>query len=161
MNTSDKRWFGMGISLRMVAVGVLAVVAAGQLVFSLASAGEPDDLAASETAQQILQATGVRGGLIVHVPCGAGRLTAALRTGPGFLVHGLDRNAANIEAARQYIRSLGQYGPVTVAQWSGPALPYVENLVQLLVADLDALGRHAPAEAEMLRVLSPGGMAYI
>ena len=35
--------------------------------------------AEADAARQILQATGVRGGLIVHLGCGDGKLTAALR----------------------------------------------------------------------------------
>lgn len=34
------------------------------------------------SAREILDATGVKGGLIVHVGCGDGKLTAALRTAP-------------------------------------------------------------------------------
>ena len=33
----------------------------------------------AEEARQILAATGVKGGLVVHIGCGDGRLTAALR----------------------------------------------------------------------------------
>ncbi len=149
------------LRLRVAAAGVLLVLAAGALALPAARAAEPNDPAASDQAQQILEATGVRGGLIVHVPCGDGRLTAALCAGPGYLVHGLDADPQNVERARQHIQSLGQYGPVSAARWSGGSLPYTDNLVGLLVADLDALGQHAPAEAEMLRVLSPGGAAYV
>lgn len=161
MNASAQASFVVGMRLRVVGAGVGAVLAAGALVLPLAGAGEPKDSASAGPAQQILATTGIRGGLIVHVGCGDGRLTVALRAGPSYLVHGLDRDTANVEAARQYIQSLGQYGSVSVAQWAGPALPYTDNLVQLLVADLDALGEHAPAEAEMLRVLAPGGVAYV
>ncbi|UCF14414.1 MAG: hypothetical protein JSW59_13455, partial [Phycisphaerales bacterium] len=41
-------------------------------------------------SRQILDATGIRGGLIVHVGCGDGELTAALRAGDSYLVDGLD-----------------------------------------------------------------------
>ena len=51
-------------------------------------------------AEHILAATGVQGGLIVHVGCGDGRLTAALRSSDSFLVHGLDTNADHVEQAR-------------------------------------------------------------
>ena len=44
-------------------------------------------------ARQILDATGVHGGLIVHLGCGDGRLTAALRATDAYLVHGLDADA--------------------------------------------------------------------
>ena len=85
-------------------------------------------------AREIQDATGVKGGLIVHVGCGDGTLTAALRTSDGFIVHGLDTDAANIAAARQHIQSLGLYGPVSVETWSGKRLPYADNLVNLVVS---------------------------
>ncbi|MHC4406930.1 MAG: outer membrane protein assembly factor BamB family protein, partial [Planctomycetota bacterium] len=110
-----------------------------------------------ESAQQILQATGVRGGLVVHLGCGDGRLTAALRQGGSYLVQGLDQNAENVEAARRHVRSLGIYGQVTVDRLTGNRLPYVDNLVNLVVAE--DLG--APAMDEVMRVLCPNGVAYV
>jgi len=120
-----------------------------------------EDAAVGQSARRILDATGTRGGLVVHVGCGDGRLTAALHAGSSFVVHGLALDQTDAEAARDRLQSQGIYGPVSVAVWSGGALPYTDNLVQLLVADLDALGQRAPAEAEMLRVLSPQGVAYV
>ena len=48
---------------------------------------------ALEQAQKILKDTGITGGVIVHLGCGDGQLTAALRAGDSFLVHGLDADA--------------------------------------------------------------------
>ncbi len=112
---------------------------------------------ASDQARQILAATGVKGGLVVHVGCGDGKLTAALRASESYLVHGLDRDAANVERARKHIRSLGLYGRVSVERWAGGRLPYADNLVNLLVA---AEPRGVPMN-EILRVLAPHGVAYI
>jgi len=109
------------------------------------------------TAKQILDTAGIQGGLIVHLGCGDGQLTAALHRGDQFLVHGLDADAKNVEVARQNIRALGLYGKVSVEQWSGPHLPYAENLVNLLVAE--NLG--GVAMDEVMRVLSPDGVAFI
>jgi len=60
--------------------------AAMMLVFAGAAVAQED---AAATARRILTETGVQGGLVVHVDCGDGRLTAALRAHEGFLVHGL------------------------------------------------------------------------
>ena len=60
-------------------------------------------------------------------------------------------------AARQTIQSLGLYGRVTAEPWTGERLPYVDNLVNLVVAD--HLGK-LPMQ-EVLRVLAPGGVALI
>ena len=114
----------------------------------------PDLRAATGSSEQILAATGVKGGLVVHLGCGDGRLTAALRASDGYIVQGLD---ADVTAARNYIRSLGLYGPVSAEQWSGARVPYIDNLVNLIVAD--DLGK-VPM-SEVLRVLAPLGVAYI
>ncbi len=113
--------------------------------------------AAADDARELIGASGVRGGLIVHVGCGDGELTAALRVGEAFGVHGLDRDPRNVAASRERLRKAGLYGPVAVALWRGEALPYITNLVNLLVVDA---GADVP-EAEALRVLAPGGVAMV
>ncbi len=113
--------------------------------------------AETEQARQILEASGVKGGLIVHVGCGDGRLTAALCANDSYVVHGLDRNLGNIERAREHIRSLNLYGKVSVERRKGKRLPYVDNLVNLLVSD----GRARVSMGEVMRVLCPNGVAYI
>ena len=108
-------------------------------------------------AAGILADAGVTGGLVVHVGCGDGTLTAALRAGDSYLVHGLDSSAANVEKARAHIAGKGLAEKVSVARWSGPVLPYVDNLVNLIVVE-DA---NAIAMPEVLRVLAPNGVAMV
>jgi outer membrane protein assembly factor BamB len=108
-------------------------------------------------AQQILDATGVKSGLVVHVGCGDGTMTAELGVNSGYVVHGLDADINNINQARTYIRSLGLYGKVSVEQRTGGTLPYIDNLVNLVVSeDLGTVPM-----AEVMRVLAPHGVAYI
>ncbi len=110
-----------------------------------------------EAAQAILAESGIRGGLVVHVGCGDGKLTAALRADEGFLVHGLDRDEAAVAGARRHIRSLGLYGAVAVEQFDGKCLPYTDNLVNLLVIeDPDAVSAE-----QRDRVLAPEGVAMV
>ena len=109
------------------------------------------------SAADILKATGVRGGLVVHLGCGDGRLTAALHASNAFLVHGLDRDPANVRKARDHIRSLGLYGKVSVVHWPYSRLPYADRLVNLVVAE--DMGN--VAMDEVMRVLAPGGVAYV
>jgi len=108
-------------------------------------------------ARGIMDATGIKGGLVVHVGCGDGHLTAALHANDRYLVHGLDADPANIETARTHIRSLGLYGKVSVDLFDGRRMPYTDNLVNLVVAE--RLGE-VPI-AEVMRVLAPGGVAYV
>lgn len=123
----------------------------------------------AKEAERILDATGVKGGLIVHVGCGDGKLTAALRANNSYQVHGLDTQIQNVKKARQYIQSLDLYGPVAVDCLEGKRLPYTDNLVNLVVADQPKAGLIKPAAgglgdvpmSEVMRVLCPNGVAYI
>ncbi len=110
---------------------------------------------AEQSAEEILKASGIKGGVVVHVGCGDGKLTAALRAGDSFLVQGLDTEQANVVRARAHIQSLGLGGSVSVAAFDGRRLPYVDNLVNLVVAS----GECQVASEEIARVLVPGGIA--
>ncbi len=134
------------------ASAVLLVTAAVAPLASYASAADP----AAEAAA-ILKATGIRGGLVVHLGCSDGRLTAALRASEAYLVHGLDPDPSAVARARKYLMSRGLYGPVTVQVWAEDYLPYSDQTVNLLVAS--KVGR-VPAH-EIMRVLAPGGVAYV
>lgn len=123
------------------------------LVIVTAAAPVPEQ----QSASKILADTGVKGGLVVHVGCGNGKLTAALRAGENYTVQGLDPDAKNIETARKHIQSLGLYGSVSVNQWKSKHLPYVSNLVTLLVSE--DMGK-IPMD-EIMRVLAPLGVAYV
>ena len=123
----------------------------------LKAADAPDAHAVSNAARQVLEATGVRGGIVVHLGCGDGKLTAALWANESYLVHGLDADGENVETARRHVRSLGLYGPVSIDPFDGQHLPYVDNLVNLVVAE-------DPGEVsadEIMRVLAPLGVAYV
>ncbi|MHC4166568.1 MAG: outer membrane protein assembly factor BamB family protein [Planctomycetota bacterium] len=105
-------------------------------------------------ARQILDAGNIKGGLIVHIGCGDGKLTAALRANDRYLVHGLDANADNVRQAREHIKSVGGYGNVSVDLFNGKHLPYIDNLVNLVV-----LEEPTPSlSAEAMRVVCPGGV---
>jgi len=128
---------------------------AGSLAFAATQNPGPE----RDQAKQALDAAGVKGGLIVHLGCGDGKLTAALRANDSYLVHGLDADVANIEKARANIRAAGIYGPVSVSYWPDKTrLPYADNLVNLVVAeDLGAV----PWPGEVMRVLAPLGVALL
>jgi len=120
-----------------------------------AEGSAPDTPAA--VASKVLTGSGVKGGLIVHLGCGDGKLTGALRVSNRCLVHGLDLDPRKVAAARRNIQSLGLYGPVSVEAWEGTSLPYADNLVNVVVAeDLGSANM-----AEVLRVLAPLGVAFV
>jgi outer membrane protein assembly factor BamB len=148
---------GSRIPLPAVCLLLAGAIALGQETPPPGAREQPAATSAAKMARQIINQAGVRGGLVVHVGCGDGRLTAALRIDDGYLVHGLEQEVESVEKARQHIQKLGLYGPVCVARWSGRRLPYVDNLVNLLAVEDASL---VPKE-EMLRVLAPGGVACI
>ncbi len=114
------------------------------------------DASAAEksSARQILDTAGVQRGFVVHLGCADGKLTAALAANKGLLVQGLDTDADNVATARQYIGSLDMGGRVSVELFDGNRLPYVDNLVNLIVAE--DLG-HIDSD-ELMRVLAPRGV---
>ena len=127
------------------------------MVLGTCSMALAQPLTPGQQAEEILAACDVTGGLVVHIGCGNGRLTAALRASDSFLVHGLDRDRTRVGLARKYIQSVGTYGPISVDKLTGESLPYADNLVNLVVSeDLDGV----PLD-EVMRALAPGGTAYI
>jgi outer membrane protein assembly factor BamB len=108
-------------------------------------------------AMEILDRTGLKGGLIVHLGCGDGELTAALHINDRYLVHGLDRSPHAITKARKHIKGLGLYGKVSVCKFDGQDLPYADNLVNLLIVEKN----FGIPRQECMRILAPNGVLYI
>jgi outer membrane protein assembly factor BamB len=106
--------------------------------------------------QETLKLSGFNGGVIVHLGCGDGKQTVALRAGDNCIVQGLDASAANVKAAREYISSKGIYGNVTALEFDDRHLPYIDNMVNLLVVDPTFVGDSVGRD-EMMRVLCPNG----
>jgi SAM-dependent methyltransferase len=119
------------------------------LTLVLFGAGVAMASAQSTAAKQIIDATGIKGGLVVHLGCGDGKLTAALRANRSYVVHGFDADPANVEKARANVRELGAYGPVAVDHFDGSHLPYIDNVANLIVAE-DSGG---VSQDELMRVL--------
>lgn len=112
---------------------------------------------ATSQAQALLADAGVTGGFVVHLGAGDGVLTAALRQNETIQVHGLEADSDKVNEARTHIRAAGLYGDVSVVQFDDSQLPYVDNLVNLLVAE--APGK--VPQQELLRVLVPNGTALM
>ena len=105
------------------------------------------------------ETAGCRAGLAVVVGSSDGVAEAALAAGGRRLVQGLARDEIALAVARATIRAHGVYGLATVIRpLSLATLPYADGLVDLIVVDADALGTTAPSEAEVLRVVAPGGL---
>jgi outer membrane protein assembly factor BamB len=118
----------------------------------------PGSLAAQETAHPeaaaILTTSGIKGGIVLHLGVGDGTLTTALRQNGSFQVQALDSDPEKVEATREKIRSSGNYGPIAVSLHTGKQLPYIDNLMNLVVAEDPG---EVP-ESEAMRVLVPNGV---
>ncbi|MHC4740663.1 MAG: outer membrane protein assembly factor BamB family protein [Planctomycetota bacterium] len=146
MKTID---YSRAVSLSLQIVSALGILLATKVPTALA--GQEDE------ARQIASLAGFRGGLAVHVGCGDGKLTAGLFLADNCVVQGLHRDARCVERAREAIRETGLYGRVSVIHWRGKKLPYVDNLVSLIVCEDPA----TVAPGEIMRVLRPHGAAAV
>jgi outer membrane protein assembly factor BamB len=121
-------------------------------------APQPCRAATAETeAAAILELAKVSGGFVVCLgPSNPGLLTALHKPGR-FMVHGLATDEANIGKARQTIRDSGAYGSVTLDRQDGNLLPFVDNMVNLFIAE-DLAGISVD---EVTRALAPDGVALV
>ena len=104
-------------------------------------------------AQEAIQASRIKGGLCVVLGSADADLAAAIAGDGTFLVHCLSADAAAVDVARQTLAAKGLYGRASVERWNADTLPYVDNLVSLLVV----IDPGKTTEAGRLRVLRPGG----
>ncbi|MHC4983651.1 MAG: outer membrane protein assembly factor BamB family protein, partial [Planctomycetota bacterium] len=115
-------------------------------------------------AEQIIKATGVTDGVCLVLGSGEGRLAYELARRSRLKVIGVDADAAAVAAARRALMPTGAYG-VRVAIHhvdSLAELPFVGDFANLIVSDrVLSTGRCAGDAVEMLRVLRPGGVAYL
>ena len=108
-------------------------------------------------ANAIIDQSGVSAGFFVHLGADDPSLASALKQNDATQVHGLVFDKTKIDAARSAVLPSGKYGDVAFDHQSGETLPYVDNLVNLLVAE--NLGQ--VSEDEIRRVLVPNGVAMI
>jgi hypothetical protein len=113
-------------------------------------------------AAQVLQETGVSAGLAAVVGTTDGALEADLTNGGKMLVQGLALSGEAAAKARRCLFDRKLYGLASVrVVETAASLPYHDRLLNLLVADLDALGQGAQTKEEIARVLGYEGVAYL
>ncbi|MFP6619772.1 MAG: PQQ-binding-like beta-propeller repeat protein, partial [Pirellulaceae bacterium] len=138
----------------MAILGVLTIILTATPT-RVTAAGHP-------LAERILADVSQRSALCVHLGVRDGKLTSALSAGGKNLVNGFSADARVVKVARTHIRALNLYGIISVEQRAGNQLPHSNNLVNLVVADqLGHLVKEGLDGAEVLRVLSPGGVAWL
>jgi outer membrane protein assembly factor BamB len=137
-----------------VVVAFAAVMLTVSQSSSMFAAPSPEQ---AKWASDIYKATGVQGGVVVHLSNGDAEKTAALRGNDRFQVQGLYPEPGQVAAARKKLLERGEYGLTAAEHLQGKTLPYIQNFVNLIVAE-ETLGI---SEDEMLRILVPNGVAYI
>ncbi|MHC4504119.1 MAG: outer membrane protein assembly factor BamB family protein, partial [Planctomycetota bacterium] len=142
-----------GNGRRSISAPALATATAALCLFKTAPLRAQD----IDRIERLCHERGITGGLIVHVDCGRGGLTPKLRINESFIVHGVESDREDVEAARAAIHRRGLYGPVSVDHYDGLRLPYSDNMVNLIVM---GTGCRVP-RAEVERVLVPGGVALV
>ena len=80
----------------MISFGPRQLIATPVAVALLLQVAGGLNAALADTATEIIKATGVQGGVIVHLGCGDGKLTAALRVNGRYQVQGLARDPAEV-----------------------------------------------------------------
>ena len=112
---------------------------------------------AGQSVRDIVDASGFEGGLIVHVGCADGGLTAELYK-EGRLVLGLDSDPGNVAKARSHFLEKGVIGDVVADRMLPGTLPLLDGTVNLVVV---SSSRPEVAGEEILRVLAPEGVAFV
>ena len=111
----------------------------------------------AENPKSLIEQSGVKGGFVVHLGTKDGERTAKFRLNERYQVQGLTKDSSALPAIRKAIAKSGAYGPVSADQFHGGPLPYIDNLVNLIIAD-DTFGI---SDEEFLRVLAPRGVALV
>lgn len=99
---------------------------------------------------------GFSGGVVVSIGCDDPQELMGLRAS-NRIVHGLDTREEIVARTRAAIRQAGLDGTVSVEVFDGKRLPYIDNLVNVVVAEKPG----ALSVDEITRVLAPNGIAFL
>jgi len=100
----------------------------------------------------------VEGGLVVCIGADALESVSADWKRPGCVFQCLETSEAKVAALRQKILAAGCHGKVSAVRFDGKHLPYIDNLVNLMLV------KGSPFQVprrEILRVLAPFGTAIV
>jgi len=115
-----------------------------------------------KTAAELIRQSGVPGGICSVIGDQQSHMTLAAGSDERFVVQALYTQTDPITNAREAIRKAGFYGRVSADLYTGPRLPYTDNLINLVIAaDHRLLGGDALPMEEIMRILAPLGSVYI
>ncbi len=114
-------------------------------------------LASADSAADIRKACNFHGGIIVHLDSNGSQLSVDLADGNVGQLHVLEGTDSGLTASRELLFKNGAYGLHSAMLYDGKQLPFVDNLINLIVCEKES----TVPEAELLRVLRPLGTAHI
>jgi outer membrane protein assembly factor BamB len=146
-----------------IPAGRLALLLAGMCLGSTAAPGaDGSDTGSLEAASAIVRSSGAPGGICAIVGPAREELAIAVAKHGPFVVQCLVADKPQCDRLRQAIRSRGMYGSVSANVAEGAALPYTDNLVNIMVVDsYPSLAKAGLSPEEILRVLAPLGTAWL
>ena len=111
----------------------------------------------------VAKETGRTNGFCVDLGCGDGSLSAALVKQSEFYVHALQSDPQAYSTCRSTLETTEVYGErCSVQTYDHKRLPYPDHCANLIVrGDFFANGVGVVPAKEVLRVLQPGGLAYL
>ena len=110
----------------------------------------------TDDARALFEKAGIRNGFVVRIGADA-EVAAALKRNAGTQVQVLDSDPQRVAAARSALLGKGIYGEVAAERFDGTSLPYIDGVVNLLIADDPG----ALTMEEIQRVLVPNGVAIV
>jgi outer membrane protein assembly factor BamB len=129
-----------------VMVGIVEVVAICSLLPGLLRA-----------ESELVEESGFSGGIVVTLDFSDGEFISSLAEEGEFVIHGLLTTEADVEKTRDEIKQKGLYGKVSCDLYNGRDLPYVDNLINVLLCKSSC---KVPMP-ELMRVLMPGGHLFV
>ncbi len=99
----------------------------------------------------------VEGGMVVCIGAEALQSVADAWKKPGCVFHCLETSDDGVSGIRAKIQAAGCHGKVSAARFDGERLPYIDNLVNLLIVG-SGIG---VSDSEVRRVLAPYGVAIV
>jgi len=114
--------------------------------------GPPD-----EQAETVRRVAGTKEGLVVHLGCGDGMVTAALAEQGFRNLQALDADRDAVEKTRTLLHDRDQAAQVKVRKLDGQRLPYNKGVVSLMVVH----NAHLTNPEEIMRVLEEGGTMLV
>jgi len=139
---------------RLIARCVLACEVA---LFACAGARAAPSDRTMQTTVAVVEATGIAGGVAICLGADAVDLGMALAEAGPFTVQVLVSGADECARVRRIVAEKGLYGPVSVDAVPDGALPYVDNLVNLVLQPRASTKTEVSFLQEVRRVLAPLG----